>query len=1111
MLTVAFSPDGKILASGGEDNLIKIWDVASGTESQTLSGHSNIVNKVAFSPNSSILASSSYDKTVKVWDVSHGRIIQNLTGHTGWASSVVFSPDGMVLVSGDNIGTIRIWNTTNWEGGVKMKREHKGWVNYVAFSPDGTLMATCGLDKVIKIWNTTSWEVNQILTGHTDVINEVKFSPDGKMLVSACIDSSFWIWNMTSGNVTYEYDEHTDLNLEVWDFFSSVDYSPTSSMMASGGEDRLIRLWDAAKNETIHTLSGHEDYVSRVLFSPDGTLLASCSKDTTIKLWNVIRGAELLTLPRHRSAVTSVDFSPSGTLLVSGSEDNTVKLWNVTDETEPQLTEPLTLTGHEDVVTFVTFSPDSSLLASASWDSNVKLWNMTNFQLESELTNHTGFVYSLAFSSDGTMLASGSGTLIFQPEIRIWNTTSGEELRDPLDIPPGIHTSPVTSIAFSRDGTFLASGSEDGSVIVWNVSNWTPLHTLLDWHKGGAVKSMAFSPINTLFASSGEDNYIRLINVTNGESIYNLTKHSSSVLSVNFSPDGKLLVSGSADGTIRLWNISNGNEQQIYYLYKVNVNSVAFSPTGKMIASGGSDSTIKLWGVDINPDFDTDGMSDKWELEFSPELDPSDYWDKFDDEDEDMLMNSLEYFLGLNPLDNDSDDDNMLDGWEYLGGLKPMIDDALYDSDDDGMDNLYEYETGLNPRVNDAAGDKDGDGLTNLQEFLFGSWANQIDSDLDEMPDWWEYKYTDSTYSFNPRNKSDTKDDPDGDWVNNLDEYRGKTNPRDFWSVPLFAPSAFFFIKVMILLIMVGLAITIFLNFKNKQRKAFITSLKASDYITALKIQKAGYSDYPAFLKAEEDAKTLIEMGNNLFFQGEYRKAIQQYEQALTVFKRTENDPMVASIVFRVARIQKERQELTADSVILKLIPQSPFAEPVIKAFDHMTQALVAEAKDNWGTAKESWQAALSYEGLDIEFKIICQGAIIEFKVRNWLDNPTDATRESLFTLLDEWKELSKINRQFGSLCRAYLLSARVALASFQFEEMEENLDLCAKIAEKEELKVYQELVSKETKIFLKHKKRLSSLLETEKPVSPDEQIKLLQDYIKTALASLEKEELKKD
>ncbi|MFX0016040.1 MAG: hypothetical protein ACFFB2_13330 [Promethearchaeota archaeon] len=1103
--TIAFSPDGSILASGSEDNLIKLWDITLGVEILSFNRHISPIRMISFSPDGSIVASAGQDGTINIWKTATGEVLQNWT-HIYNLYSLAFSPNGKFLVSGDLTGHITIWNTTNWKEVRELTEKvnegsfFAGSVNYIDFSSNGKLMAACGMPSSIKIWNTTDWEPIFDSQEHSNTVNEVKFSPNGKMLASACVDSKFWLWDLSVGEKTVEYDKHEDTyEGPLFGFhYSSIDFSPLGYLVASGGEDKSIRLWDTKKN-TLQILSGHEDFVSRVIFSPDGTLLASSSQDKTIRLWNVARGANNRTLTSHEAAITSVAYSPNSEYLASGSEDNTIRLWNLTSGDQQ------TLGNHEKRVTSIVFAPNSSLLASASWDSNIILWNLTTRSDEFMITDPTGNINSLAFSSDGTMLASGGATSGGAPEIRIWNVTNGLELGS-LEMTEG-HSSPVTCLAFSSDNRFLVSGSEDGSLIIWDTtSSWSRIETRINWFEDN-VNSIVFSPQENLLVTCGNDNFIKVKNMTNGEEQSIPTGHSGSILNLNFSPDGKLLVSGGADGTFRTWNISNWEEVQLFFLgHKINVKTLCFSLDGEIIVSGGSDSAIILWNVNTIADSDEDGMPDSWELDRYPALDPADYWDKFHDEDEDHLMNCLEYFLEIDPLDVDSDNDSMPDGWEYLGGFDPKVNDTDRDNDEDDIPGLYEYQMGLNPWINDAEGDLDNDTLTNLDEYYFGSWANQSDSDLDEMDDWWEFKYTDSTYSFNPRNGSDTLDDPDGDWISNLVECRAGSNPRDFWDVPLLAPSVLFFIRLLILLIVVVLGVVTFFIYRKNQRNNFTASLNAPDYKTALVVKKAGYTDHPAFVKAVLEAENLAEKGMKSYYQGDPVAAIQRLEQSLTIFERVGNEPLIGRTIFQVALIQKERQELTSDSSILKIFPKEPFSQLTIEAINHMLRALIAENERNWGLANSAWQAALGYEELDIDLHVICQGALVESEVRSWLEHPIEATLTHLEAQLDEWQKACMTHQLFPGLCQASLLRARISFASAQFDNVTKWLDNCSKVAEKNNLLIYQEAARREKFILLRHKKQIEE--EITKPISPEEQEKVMQEYIKQALESLKKERL---
>jgi WD40 repeat protein len=279
--SVAFSPDGKRLASGSDDGTVKLWDLATGQEVRALKGHAAGVLSVAFSQDGKRLASGSWDRTVKLWDVTTGHEEQTLKRHAEPVTSVVFSPDGKRLASASYDQTVKLWDVATGQEMLTLKK-HAGQIHSLAFSRDGKRLASGSWDRTVKLWDMTAGQEVLTFRGHAERVTSVAFSPDGKRL-------------------------------------------------ASGSFDRTAKLWDVTTGHEEQTLKGHAEPVTSVVFSPDGKRLASGSWDRTVKLWDVATGQEILTLKEHARQSDSVAFSPDGKRLAVGS--GVIRLWRAaTDE-----------------------------------------------------------------------------------------------------------------------------------------------------------------------------------------------------------------------------------------------------------------------------------------------------------------------------------------------------------------------------------------------------------------------------------------------------------------------------------------------------------------------------------------------------------------------------------------------------------------------------------------------------------------------------------------------------------------------------------------------------------------------------------------------------------
>ncbi len=590
ILTVAFSPDGTLLATGDTDSNIRLWNVATAELFSTWQGHEDWVRTLVFSPDGQKLASGSEDKTVRLWQVSTGQCLTTLEGHRSWIRSIDFSPDGQILASGGDDSEIRLWNVAT---GVCLNQltEHTNVVRSVAFSPDGQFLASGSRDCTIRLWDVATGTCLRVLHQHKRGVRSVTFSPDGRFLASGSSDHLIGLWEVATGTYLQSFTGHRGW---IW----SVTFSPDGEMLASGSEDQTVRIWQRRTGKCLKVLSGHMSWVRSVKFSPDGQLLASGSDDQTVRLWDISSGQRIKTLQGYARGIRSVAFNPNGQLLASGSEDRTVRIWDL--KTEQCL---ITLPGHTGRVWSVAFSADGQMLASGSEDHTIRLWHMGTgecFKILSgygdgiHSSGHRDGVHSVAFSPDGQLLASGS----CDNTVKLWNVSTGECLETLQG-----HADWVWSVAFSPDGQLLASGSSDFTVRLWNLNTRQCLK-ILKGHNHW-IRSIAFSPDGKTLASSSVGRTVRLWDVQSGKESSTLDGFRNGIRSVAFSPDNRFLASGSNDRVVRVWDVQSGECLHSFRGHTDRVQSVAFSLDGKLLVSGSNDETMKIWDIETGKELKT--------------------------------------------------------------------------------------------------------------------------------------------------------------------------------------------------------------------------------------------------------------------------------------------------------------------------------------------------------------------------------------------------------------------------------------------------------------------------------------------------------------------------
>jgi WD40 repeat protein len=586
---MAFSPDGRRLASAGNDRMVKVWDVATGKALLTLEGSGEEYGvAVTFSPDGRFLAAVAEEgRTIKLWEAQTG------TASMTWQWSQVrrikclaFSPDSRRLVASAEApggGQITIWDSRTGQQ-IRLLKGHAATATRVAFHPDGQRFAS-GLDNTVIIWDATTGQVIHTLRGHAFKVASVAFSPDGRQLASAGgplfrgDKGEIIIWDADNGQVLRTLRSHTG-------HIFSVAFSPDGRRLASAGYDQTIKIWDAATGQEALSLRGHTDQVLRVAFSPDGRRLASASADKTVRIWDATPLDErpdpaLRTLRGHVGFVTWVAFSPDGQRFATTGQDQAVRVWDAAT-----FQELLTLRGHSNHVNGVAFSPDSRRLVSVSLDKTAIVWDAVTGNELLTFRGHTAAVQGVAFSPNGEHVASGD----WQHTVKVWDASTGTMVHTLTG-----HTEGITSVAFSGDGRYLVSSSHDRTIKVWDPKTGNNLRTLSD--HAGRVFRVAFSPDSRLLASGGTDGTVHVWQVGTWKALHTLRDQTGWVWCVAFSPDSRLLATAGNDATVKLWDVQTGELLRTLHGHTRWVESVAFSPDGQRLASASWDGTVKIWEV----------------------------------------------------------------------------------------------------------------------------------------------------------------------------------------------------------------------------------------------------------------------------------------------------------------------------------------------------------------------------------------------------------------------------------------------------------------------------------------------------------------------------------